>query len=101
MTYILQPPEQRWECPNCTVTDRTRGMPNRIHCCSGMAGLLAPLVPAGSGARVRAVERQDYVGTEHVTLDGNGRPVMALVTDRPDGSNDVHVFAPAARGGGS
>jgi hypothetical protein len=61
--------------------------------------MLAPLVPAGSGARVLAVEREDYVGGELVAYDDNRRPIAAVVTERPDGSNDVMVNAPAARGG--
>jgi hypothetical protein len=99
---LLQPPEQRWECPNCPVTDVTVGQPNRFHPCPGMGGMLAPLVPAGSGARVFAVEREDYVGREraHAQRDADGRYVMAVVTERPDGSNDVMVNAPTAVGEG-
>jgi hypothetical protein len=94
---LLEPPEQHWVCPNCTQTDRTRGKPNRFHRCRGLAGLLAPMVPDGADCAVEAVERQDYVGRELVTYDGEGRPVMAVVTRRADGSNDVMVNAPAAR----
>lgn len=94
---LLEPPEQRWRCPNCTVTDRTRGQSNRFHRCRGLAGLLAPLVLDGVDCVVEAVERGDWIGREQVTLDGNGRPVMAVVTRRADGSNDVMVNAPAAR----
>jgi hypothetical protein len=97
---LLRLPDQDWECPNCPATDRTTGQTNRWHQCAGLAGILAPLVPAGSGARVFAVEREDYVGDEIVQVDGNGRPVMAVVTERPDGSNDVVVNAPTARATG-
>jgi hypothetical protein len=48
-------------------------------------------------------EREDYVGTERVQLievDGKARPVMAAVTERPDGSNDTVVYAPVATGRG-
>jgi hypothetical protein len=95
---LLQPPAQDWECPNCTVVDRTTGQDNRWHRCAGLAGITAPMVPAGSGARVRALEREDYVGREaaHVQRDADGRPVMAVVTERPDGSNDVLVNVPTA-----
>jgi len=55
------------------------------------------MVPAGSGASVRAVEREDYVGQEIVQYDGNGRPIMSVITDRADGSNDVTVLAPTVR----
>lgn len=55
------------------------------------------MVPAGSGSRVRKVEPEDYVGHEMVQLDGSGRPVAAIYTDRPDGSNDCVVLAPTAQ----
>jgi hypothetical protein len=98
---LLSLPVQDWECPNCPVTDRTVGQTNRWHPCPGLAGITAPLVPAGSGSRVRAVEREDYVGQEIVQADANGRVIMAVVTERPDGSNDVVVNVPAARTAGS
>lgn len=101
MIPVLQAPEQRWECASCTVTAVTRGETNRYHQCAGLAGILAPLVPAGSGARILALEREDYVGSEIVARDGNGRPVMAVVTERPDGSNDVMVNVPTAQITGS
>lgn len=44
---------------------------------------------------VRAVVREDYVGGEDVRYDGEGRPVMAVVTDRDEGQ-DCAVYAPAA-----
>lgn len=67
-----------------------------MHPCPGLAGLTAPMVLKGSGARVFAVERADYVGKERVQLDGNGRPVMSVITERPDGSNDCIALAPTA-----
>lgn len=93
---ILQP-EQRWECPNCTATDVTHeSQPHtRFHNCRGLKGLTAPMVPAGTRCKVEAVEREDYVGKETVTTDGEGRPIMAVRTTREDG-NDVAVFAPCA-----
>lgn len=98
---LLQPPEQHWVCPSCSAAEVTRGAPNRFHDCPALGGLTAPMVPAGSGARVLAVERQDYVAGEQVQTDAAGRPVMAVVTERPDGSTDVLVLAPTARGGGA
>lgn len=48
-------------------------------------------------ARHVAVGREDYEGDEKgVTHDGDGRAVMAVRTERADGSYDTHVFAPAA-----
>ena len=87
---------QMWSCPNCPVTDRTFGQPNRFHNCVGLAGLLAPLVPAGSDVQVTAHEREDYIGREDVQIDGNGRPVMSVTTEWADGSNDTIAFAPTA-----
>lgn len=60
-----------------------------------MAGLVAPLYPEGMRVSVVAQERDDYVGTEDVRLDGNGRPVMSIVATRDDGT-DAIVFAPTA-----
>lgn len=60
-----------------------------------MKGLTAPMVPAGIKAKVEAVERPDYVGKELVQTDGEGKPIMSLVTTRDDGQ-DVTVFAPTA-----
>lgn len=96
---ILTPPEQRWVCPNCTEFAITVGESNRYHECRGLAGLCAPMVPEGMRCVVRALEREDYVGDELVQYDGNGRPIMAIVTERFDGSNDLVVNAPTAQGG--
>lgn len=88
--------EQRWTCPACTDTAVTYGSADRFHPCRGLAGLLAPMVLEGVRAHVRAVLREDYVGREDVRRDGDGRPVMAVVTERDDG-RDCAVFAPTAR----
>ena len=96
MTYLLES-QQRWTCPNCTATAATVGQPNRFHHCPGLGLITAPMVLAGTDCRVRAVLREDYVGDEIVQYDAWGRPVMAVVTDRSDGSNDVAVLAPTAR----
>lgn len=97
MTVILQPGVQKWGCPNCPAYAVTYGQPNRFHSCPGLAGLTAPMILAGTTARIRAVEREDYVGDALTTYDGNGRPVSSVITDRPDGSNDVIAFADTAR----
>lgn len=90
-------PEQRWQCPNCSLEQVTHEPEphTRFHPCRGLKGLTAPMVPAGTRCKVEAVDRGDYVGRELVTVDGEGRPVMAVVTTRDDG-NDVAVFAPCA-----
>lgn len=87
--------EQHWVCPNCPA-EHVGAAPNRFHQCAGLKGLVAPLVVEGVDCQVRAVEREDYVGTDKVQLDGDGRPIMAVVTERADGSNDVAVLAPTA-----
>jgi hypothetical protein len=85
-----------WACPNCGKTDRTAAsVPNRYHTCPKLRFLSAPLLPAGEDAKVYVREREDYVGQENVRL-ADGRPVMSIVTERPDGSNDAIVFAPTA-----
>jgi hypothetical protein len=93
--------ERRWYCPNCGLEDRTfEARPHsRFHVCKGLRGLTAPMLPAGTKAKVDAVERQDYVGKEDVQLDPERkRPVMSVVTTRDDGT-DAIVFAPTARTG--
>jgi len=96
----MQAPARHWVCPNCPVEDRTAAsVRNRWHRCRGAgvyAGLYAPLVPAGVRARVITRERDDYVGGERVRLH-QGRPVMSVITERADGSNDTAVFVPSAR----
>lgn len=93
--------ERHWECPNCVETSMTReSRPHsRFHSCRGLRGLTAPMVPAGTACKVTAVERGDWVGRDLVQTDGEGRPVMSVVTERDDGT-DCAVLAPtaAARG---
>lgn len=94
---VLNPGPRQWGCSHCPVTAVTPwDTPNRYHHCSGLAGITAPMILAGSGAVTRAVVREDYVGAEIVQYDDYGRPIGAVVTDRPDGSNDVAVLAPTA-----
>jgi len=71
-----------------------------FHPCKGLRGLNAPMVAAGVRVDVRTVEREDYIGDERVTTDAAGRPIMAVITERPDGE-DRAVFAPLATAGGS
>lgn len=93
--------ERLWRCPNCTLRARTTrpGAPLPFHACRGLRGLNAPLVPDGVRCKVEAVEREDYIGRELVTTDGEGRPIMRVETTRDEG-NDVAVFAPCATAGG-
>lgn len=95
---MIVTPYRAWSCPNCKQTDVTHeARPHvRYHACPGLHGLTAPMIPAGSSAKVTAIERQDYIGSEIVTLNADKRPVMSVVTERADGSNDVAVFAATA-----
>lgn len=97
MTLPILNSERHWECPNCTAQDVTHeAKPHtRMHTCRGLRGLTAPMVPAGTRCKVEAVEREDYIKKENVTLDGEGRPIMRVETTRDEG-NDVAVFAPVA-----
>ena len=100
--YLLCPPPRRWVCRSCPAAEVTAwNVPNRFHACPALGGLTAPLVLEGSAARVRVAVREDYVGRELVQYDGAGRPVSAVVTERPDGSNDLMVLAPTARAEGN
>jgi hypothetical protein len=58
------------------------------------------MVEEGTKVKVTANEREDYIEGEDVQLSPDGRPVMNIVTEREDGSNDVMVFAPTANGKG-
>lgn len=87
-----------WQCPSCgqtTVTnDRRPHTP--FHTCPQLAGLTAPFVVDGTPAEHRVNERDDYIGQERVLFDGNGRPIMSVVTVRDDGQ-DCTVYAPTAQ----
>jgi hypothetical protein len=102
---ILQPPQKNWQCPACDLQHVTfEARPHTpMHPCASMNGLLAPFVEVTGveldrkAARLVRVDREDYVGKEIVRTDGVGRPAMAVVTERADGSNDCHVFASTAQ----
>jgi hypothetical protein len=89
--------EQRWTCPNCDLTDVTYETKphSQFHNCRGLRGLWAPMVEDGTVCKVEAKDRDDYVNGDMVTTDGEGRPVMSIVTTRDDGE-DLAVFAPCA-----
>lgn len=93
----------RWYCPNCGKEDTTQEKRphTRMHTCPRLGFLTAPMLPAGTQAKVFAVEREDYLGADagKVRLDSNGRPVMSIVTVRDNGQDAV-VFAPLAAGTG-
>lgn len=94
---LFEAPERRWECEHCNYIDSTREAEphTRFHTCSGL-GMTAPMVPQGSRARVTANEREDFVKSEDVQTNADGRPIMSISTEYPDGRNDLVVFAPTA-----
>ena len=92
-----------WHCPNCGKRDRTQnvGPHIRYHTCPRLRYLSAPMVRAGTHAKVEIREREDYVNGERVQLDPElGRPVMSIVTTRDNGQDCV-VLAPSATSKGA
>ncbi len=89
--------ERHWSCPNCTATHVTNraDVHSPFHTCRGLRGMAAPYILDGTKAKVIAVERGDYIGREVVQRDGEGRPVMSVITVRDDGQ-DCAVMAPSA-----
>lgn len=86
-----------WFCPNCGATDTTfEARPHsRFHHCPKL-GIAAPMLPAGTKAKVYSREREDYINNDDVRRNAEGRPIMSVVTEREDGQDAV-VFAPLAR----
>jgi hypothetical protein len=93
---VLLDVRQGWECPNCDVTAVTGPVPNRYHTCAGLHGLSAPLVRAGSGCRVTAAVREDYLNGEIQATGDDGRPYMAVYVQHEDGRTDAIANAGAA-----
>lgn len=98
MTALLMA-DRLWVCDRCKLQDVTHeARPHtRFHSCPALGGLTMPMTEAGDRVKVTVKEREDYIGDEIVTSVA-GRPIMSVVTERGDGSNDVVVFAPAAHG---
>jgi hypothetical protein len=92
---------QTWSCPNkCRPDFNTKGpfLPNRFHTCPKAHGITAPLVRAGTSAKVEVRVREDYVNGEILTYDDRNKPVMSVITTRDNGQ-DTAVFAPKATAG--
>ena len=101
----LTPQFDYWQCPTCRQLDRTpkRAEPtSRLHSCAALGGLSVPMVQLEAGqtelargaARHQVVERVDYLNSSKGQPLQDGRPVMAVRTERGDGSHDTTVFAP-------
>jgi hypothetical protein len=87
-----------WVCPNCPTQDVTRLLiPNRFHPCPGLHGLVAPLVRQGTDCKVVALPREDYLAGEVQRTGDDGKPYGGVSVVRPDGSNDLVMFAPLAQ----
>lgn len=92
-----------WYCPECEQTaqsvntvvngNKLRQMP--LHYCSGLYGLLAPMVKKGVEARLRVNFREDYVKSDICTSDERGKIVSSITTQRNDGE-DLLVHSPCA-----
>ncbi len=97
MSGLLLDPVTRWACDHCNARDVTReSAPHtRFHSCPGLKGITAPMVREGDRVKVEVRLREDYVRSELVQCDDDGRPVMAVVTTRDDGQ-DCAVLAPVA-----
>ena len=94
----LLDPTRHWHCPLCGKLHVTQqaGQIVPTHPCPAMNGLSVPFLDDTVKSRLVVKDREDYIGDELVQTDNEGRPVMALVTERADGSNDCHVYAPTA-----
>ncbi len=99
--YLVPPPVRNWYCPSCYLTDQTKGAQytNRWHPCPKLGGLTTPMLLEGVKGEHKAIMREDYVGSEKVQTDNEGRPVMNITTVRDNGQ-DVTVFAPTATASG-
>lgn len=100
---------RRWECPSCGQRHETTETKPHVpmHECSAQRGMTVPFVSVDNygdlGRQVRhvVVEREDQIsGEKGLHFDGEGRPIMAVRTERADGSNDIHVFPGFASGVG-
>jgi hypothetical protein len=89
---------RRWECPSCARRIETTEPATKIplHPCPALGGLQVPFAPVLGDELDRRqvrhvpIERGDYLGDENVS------PIMAVHTERADGSHDTHVYAPIA-----
>ena len=102
--HIQQPIIRYWRCPNCPYHTADAMSPDKVvtkmHSCPAKKGLTTPLVECDDrgeplqDVKITYVRPEDYIGDRvGVSTDENGKPVMGVITERPDGSNDARVFA--------
>jgi len=101
---VLKPPTLFWECATCH-TQETSGprVTPPMHPCPTLGGFSVPLTPVANNHGLQAgtvrhvlVVREDAVRQERGLRFHGGAPIMAVRTERADGSNDCAVFAPTA-----
>lgn len=95
-----------WECPSCGFqSTSTDGLVyGATHACPRHHGLQAMMVRVSSNGGLkrgtyehRVNVRGDYVGREQgLIYDPDGRPIMSVELLKPDGGNDLRIFAPCA-----
>jgi hypothetical protein len=102
---VVLDPVHYWECASCGLRHitRTHLVTSELHPCPALKGVITPLTEVterGLTERLhhRVIERGDYIGGERgVRHDADGKAVMAVQTERADGSHDTAVFAATAQ----
>lgn len=100
MRTPLVVPVRQWKCGMCNAEAQTRNANPHVeyHFCPSTIstvhpqGVALPLVEQHEKARVLFIEREDYAGDEVELTYINKRPIMAIRTERWDGSNDCVVL---------
>jgi hypothetical protein len=92
---IVNLPPVVYVCDKCPTRSRVGGADRRVpmHDCPGRALMSVPLVPEGQRGELRLIERDDYVGTEDVRTDAEGRVFMRAELETATGIS-AWVYAP-------
>lgn len=84
-----------WKCPNCEATHVTNyEVPHTpMHLCPSV-GVIAPYVMVNvttnlRSYRHRVIYREDYINGEQGLVYQDGKPVMAVQTEREDGYDTI------------
>lgn len=94
---ILSTPPKHWHCPSCgrehttLITDPH----SPLHQCPKFKGAWIPFVERGIAAGFKVNYREDYLGKDTPTVDGDGNVVQSVTTQREDGE-DCTIFATSA-----